>query len=130
MTTTVLRVLTEPEAIALGLVCNRIVPGSLATGAVDYIDRVARALSAAELRSLRGSIEELARTLDDQDGFAALATTAGFGWVRGLVIEAFYGDYAPADHTGPTGWQLIGFDAPQAVRLAKDWSFLDERAPR
>lgn len=124
------RVLTELEAIALALVCQRMVPDSVETGAVDYIDRVARALPASELRVLRASIAELARASDDTERFAALATTPAFGFVRGLVIEAYYGDYAPEGHTGPTGWQAIGFDAPQALRLAKDWSFLDERASR
>jgi hypothetical protein len=130
MTTTMPHVLTELEAIALAIVCERMVPGSVATGAVDYIDRIARALPAAALRDLRAAIVDLAQAADDDATFAALSTTPGFGWVRVLVIEAYYGDYAPEGQAGPTGWQAIGFDPPQAVRLAKDWSFLDARAPR
>jgi hypothetical protein len=123
-------VLTEVEAIALGLVCERLVPGSTATGAVEYIDRVARALPATELRALRAAIATLARASGDEVTFAEHVDTPAFGRVRGLVIEAYYGDYAPAGHAGPSGWEAIGFDAPQALRLRKDWSFLDERPPR
>lgn len=128
--TTAPRVFPESEAIALAVVCERMVPGSVGTGAVDYIDRVARALPAAELLALRAAIAELARAADSHDRFADQSTTPQFGWVRVLVIEAYYGDYAPAGHSGPTGWQAIGFAPPQAVRLAKDWSFLDERVSR
>jgi hypothetical protein len=123
-------VLTDLEAISLAVVCERMVPGSVEIGAVEYIDRVARALPAAELRYLRAAVAELARAADGDDSFAALAATPAFGWVRVLVIEAYYGDYAPEGHAGPTGWQAIGFDPPQAIRLAKDWSFLDERVSR
>jgi hypothetical protein len=130
MRSTVPRVLTDLEAVALAVVCDRMVPGSVETGAVDYIDRLARALPAAALRDLRASIAALASASHDEERFAALATTPAFGAVRRLVIEAYYGDYAPEGHAGPTGWQAIGFDAPQALRLAKDWSFLDERASR
>jgi hypothetical protein len=129
-TTTVPRVLTEPEAVALGVVCDRMIPGSARAGAVDYIDRIARALPAADLRSLRAAIAILARVADDDAAFGAEVGTVAFGTLRGLVIAAYYGDYTPDGYSGPTGWQAIGFDPPQAVRLRKDWSFLDERAPR
>jgi hypothetical protein len=121
------RVFTEFEAIALDLVCERIVPGSVATGAPDYVDRIAQARSAADFLRLRAAIAALAAAVDDDERFAELVTQRDSAEIRGLVIEAYYGDYAPPGHTGQTGWQAIGFNPPQASRLAKDWSFIDER---
>jgi len=122
-----LRVLTEVEEVALRLLCERIVPGSVETGAVDYIDRLAYAMPADELRTLRGAIAQVARAAGDEAGLERVVGSPAFGLLRSLIIEAYYGDYAPAGFEGTTGWQAIGFAPPQAARLAKDWSFLDRR---
>ncbi len=124
-----LRVLTEVEEVALRLLCERLVPGSVETGAVDYIDRLAYAMPADELRTLRGAIAELARAAADDGRFADLAASPSFGLLRSLAIEAYYGDYAPEGFEGTTGWQAIGFAPPAAPAGTKDWSFLDRRWP-
>lgn len=48
---------------------------------------------------------------------------------RNLAIEAYYGDYLAPGAPGPSGHEVIGFVPPQAVRLRKDWSFLDSTPP-
>ncbi len=122
-----LRVLTEVEGVALRLLCERIVPGSVETGAVDYVDRLAFAMPAEELRSLRSAIAEVARATADEAGFERIVGSPAFELLRGLVIEAYYGDYTPDGFDGVSGWQAIDFAPPGATRLAKDWRFLDRR---
>jgi choline dehydrogenase-like flavoprotein len=63
--------------------------------------------------------------LSNAEGVAGLTGTAAFGLLRRLAIEAYYGDYLPAGHTGPTPHETIGFTPPAAQRLRKDWTFLD-----
>ncbi|MFI6323606.1 GMC family oxidoreductase N-terminal domain-containing protein [Nonomuraea sp. NPDC050556] len=52
--------------------------------------------------------------------------TPEFDRVRSLVIEAYFGDYAAPEYSGPTGHDAIGFHPPQAVRLRKTWDFADD----
>jgi len=122
-----LRVLTEVEGVALRLLCERIVPGSVETGAVDYVDRLAFAMPAEELRSLRSAIAEVARATGDETAFERIVGSPSFELLRSLVIEAYYGDYTPDDFVGVSGWKAIDFAPPGAARLAKDWGFLDRR---
>ncbi len=124
-----LRVLTETEAVALRLLCERIVPGSAQTGAVDYIDRLAYAMPTDGLRRVRTAISELVRAVADDDRFESTVGSPSFALLRALVIEAYYGDYARDDYEGQTGWQAIGFAPPRAPVGRKDWSFLDRRWP-
>lgn len=80
-------------------ICDRLVPGSSAVGAADYLAE--RGVSPQDLSP----------------------GTPEFDRVRSLVIEAYYGDYAAAGSSGPTGHDAIGFHPPQAVRLRKTWDF-------
>ncbi|MEU6998438.1 GMC family oxidoreductase [Nonomuraea sp. NPDC046570] len=101
----------------MDLLCERLVPGAGRVGAAGYLARTARD---------RPEVAAAVATLTAADDLAALAGTPAFDLVRALAVEAYYGDYAAPGHTGPTGHDDIGFHPPQAARLRKDWSFLDE----
>lgn len=105
------------ERAVLARFCAAAVPGSAAV-AVSYVDRVAAPVGAA--------LDAVAPHLD---ALAAVTHTESFRYLRNLAVEAFYGDYAPPGHQGPTGHEVIGFAPPQATRLRKDWSFLDPPPP-
>lgn len=125
MSATTLRVLSAREADAASRICDRLVPGSAGIGVADYVDRVAAGLLPAGLSDLRRAIGELEPLADRADELAAAANTPAFGRLRALAVQAYYGDYLAPGNTGPTGHEVIGFAPPQALRLRKDWSFLD-----
>jgi choline dehydrogenase-like flavoprotein len=110
------------ERGVLTAACEAIVPGSAAIGAVDYIERGLRRMSSGQEDALHAAIGVIAgaRTPD------GLIGTQAFEVVRGLAIEAYYGDYLAPGAPGPGGHAAIGFHPPAAARLRKDWSFLDQ----
>ncbi|HWC78494.1 MAG TPA: GMC family oxidoreductase [Pseudonocardiaceae bacterium] len=112
----------------LDRVCALVVPGSADIRPAEYIRARLAGMSAAEEDALHAAIGLLAGVSDER-GLAALTDGAAFELVRRLGIEAYYGDFAPPGHTGPTGHDAIGFDTPQTRQLHKDWSFLGEPAP-
>lgn len=112
----------------LARMCELLVPGSAGIRPDDYIARAVAGMSADEDDALHAAIGVTAG-VGDAAALAGLAGTAAFQLLRRLAIEAYYGDYAPPGHAGPTGHDDIGFAAPQARRLRKDWSFLAEREP-
>ncbi|MDN3357363.1 GMC family oxidoreductase [Actinomadura sp. DC4] len=115
------------ETRVLADLCESLVPGSHAIGPEHYIAQAVAGMSPGEEDALHAAIGLLAPTVGQgADGLAPLARSAAFALVRRLAIEAYYGDFAVSGHTGPTGWDDIGFDPPQARRLNKDWSFLTE----
>ncbi len=118
------------ETRVLAELCELMVPGSRPIGPEHYIARAVAGMSEAEEDSLHAAIGLLSPAVrQGRDGLAPLAGSSAFALVRRLAIEAYYGDFARDGHTGPTGWDDIGFDAPQARRLRKDWSFLTEPPP-
>jgi len=110
------------QAAVLAQLCELIVPGSVATGAPAYIQRAILGMSPAEEDRVHAAIGLLAA--GDPGGLDRLTGTAAFALLRRLAIEAYYGDFTPSDHTGPTPHETIGFTPPAAARLRKDWSFL------
>jgi choline dehydrogenase-like flavoprotein len=113
------------ETRVLASLCESLVPGSGAIGPEHYIAQAVAGMSQSEEDDLHAAIGLLAPTVGQgADGIAPLARSTAFTLVRRLAIEAYYGDFAVPGHTGPTGWDDIGFDPPQARRLHKDWSFL------
>lgn len=117
------------ESRVLADLCELIVPGSRAVGPEQYIAQAVAGMSDRDEDELHAAIGLLAPAARGEDALGRLTGTAAFALVRGLAVEAYYGDYAPPGYTGPTGWDAIGFDHPQARRLRKDWSFLTEPPP-
>jgi hypothetical protein len=118
-------VLSEDQAATLARLCEAVVPGSQAVSPVLYLDSVASAWPAEQRGVLLAVLDELADPA--AAGPAALAEvqfSPGFQLVRALAIEAYYSDFRPPGHTGPTAWDEIDFNSPLARRLDKDWSFL------
>ncbi|TCO54818.1 GMC family oxidoreductase N-terminal domain-containing protein [Actinocrispum wychmicini] len=113
------------EADVVNRACELLVPGSAAVRPDRYLASVLPALSRAEEDAVRSAIGVLAG-VTDTFAMARLAGGAAFDRLRRVAIEAFYGDYAPPEHPGPTGHEVIGFAPPQAVRVRKDWRFLSE----
>ena len=62
--------------------------------------------------------------LQGSDALAEQVKTPEFGFVRALVIEAYYSDFVAPGRDGPGAWSEIDFNSPLATRLAKDWSWL------
>ncbi|MPZ84592.1 MAG: hypothetical protein GEV28_31090 [Actinophytocola sp.] len=123
-----MHVLGDQELAVLARFCELAVPGSAAIGPVSYVERVLAGMPPAEEDAVHAAIGLVATCLDSADSLARIAHTEAFGLLRGLAVEAFYGDYAAPGHTGPTGHDVIDFAPPQARRLRKDWSFLDPAA--
>lgn len=109
------------QAGVLTDLCERIVPGSSA-GAVEYIERAASGMTPAEEDRVHAAIGLL--NASGSAGLGRMLGTSAFALVRRLAIEAFYGDFTPAGHQGPTPHETIGFTPPAARRLRKDWTFL------
>jgi choline dehydrogenase-like flavoprotein len=119
--------MSSGETRVLAELCELLVPGSRAIGPERYIAQAVAGMSHSEEDDLHAAIGLLAPAVrEGADGLTPLARSAAFALVRRLAIEAYYGDFAVPGHTGPTGWDDIGFDAPQARRLRKNWSFLTE----
>ncbi|MFG1925841.1 FAD-dependent oxidoreductase [Cryptosporangium sp. NPDC048952] len=111
------------QAAVLAELCDAIVPGSVATGALEYIERAVGGMSAAEEDRLHAAIGLLST-----GDLGRLTGTAAFALVRRLAIEAYYGDFTPPGYTGPTPHETIGFTPPAAAHLRKDWTFLGRPA--
>lgn len=103
--------------------CELVVPGSSAIDPVSYVERVLAGSPPSEEDRIHAALGLVARYLHAPE---RIADTNGFQLLRTLAVEAFYGDYTPPHHLGPTGHELIGYAPPQATRLKKDWSFLGE----
>ncbi|MBO2449435.1 GMC family oxidoreductase [Actinomadura barringtoniae] len=121
-------VLSPAEAAVLADLCELVVPGSSAIGPELYIELAIAGMPQRTEDDLHAAIGLLA-SITRPEALAPLTATAAFGLVRRLAIEAYYGGFAAPDHSGPTGWDEIDFNAPQARRLARDWSFLAEPEP-
>lgn len=109
------------EAATLARFCELVVPGSTIIDPVSYVELVLAGLPAETEDRVHAAIGLVARYLDAPQ---RIADTEGFQLLRTLAIEAFYGDFAPSGHVGPTGHELIDYAPPQATRLKKDWTFL------
>lgn len=121
------QILGSQEAVVLTRLCELVVPGSVRIGPVGYVERVLAGMSEADEDAVHSAIGVVASCLDSDDSLALVADTEAFLLLRRLAIEAFYGDFVEPGHTGPTGHDVIDFNAPQARRVRKDWSFLDPR---
>ena len=123
-------VLGDEETAVLARFCELAVPGSTGIGPVSYVERVLAGMPPAEEDAVHAAIGLVATCLDaGADSLARIAHTEAFALLRGLAVEAFYGDYAEPGQPGPTGHEVIGFAPPQAARLRKNWSFLDCAPP-
>jgi choline dehydrogenase-like flavoprotein len=117
--------LSAGQRRVLARVCELLVPGSAVIRPDEYIARVLTGMRPDEEDAVHAAIGVTA-SVTDTSALAGLVGTSAFELVRRLAVEAYYGDFAPAGHTGPTGHDVIGFAPPQARRLRKDWSFLGE----
>ena len=118
-----LQALDAERAAALERLCELFVPGSSRVGPVAYIDASLAALPPEVQGAAIASIDALAGATD-ADALAEHAATPAFGFIRALVVEAFYSDFIAPGAAGPGAWSEIDFNSPLATRLAKDWSYL------
>jgi hypothetical protein len=112
---TALRALDDGQARMVQSVCDVIVPGSARVGPEVYIDAL---LAGMDDGARAATIAEFAAVADGDRG------SPGFMHVRALCIEAFYSDFVAPGIEATSAWQEIDFSTPQAMRLAKDWSYL------
>jgi hypothetical protein len=120
-----LRALDEARAAAVESLCELIVPGSGRVGPVVYVDALIAGMPPPVRDGALASIDALApAAAQGADALAEQAQTPEFGFVRALVIEAYYSDFVAPGKDGPGAWAEIDFNSPLATRLAKDWSWL------
>ena len=120
-----LRVLDEQRAAAMEALCELIVPGSGRAGPVVYVDALIAGMPSPVRDGALASIDALApAAAEGAEALAEQAQTPEFGFVRALVIEAYYSDFVAPGKDGPGAWAEIDFNSPLATRLAKDWSWL------
>jgi hypothetical protein len=105
--------------------CELIVPGSSRVGPVVYVDALVTGMPPPVQEGALAAIDALApAAAAGADALAEQVNTPEFGFVRALVIEAYYSDFVAPGKEGPGAWAEIDFNSPQATRLAKDWSYL------
>jgi hypothetical protein len=105
--------------------CELIVPGSSRVGPVVYVDALVTGMPPPVQEGALAAIDALApAAAAGADALAEHVNTPEFGFVRALVIEAYYSDFVAPGKDGPGAWAEIDFNSPQATRLAKDWSYL------
>jgi hypothetical protein len=120
-----LRALDEARAAAVESLCELIVPGSGRVGPVVYVDALVAGMPPPVRDGALASIDALApAAAQGAEALAEQAQTPEFGFVRALVIEAYYSDFVAPGKDGPGAWAEIDFNSPLATRLAKDWSWL------
>jgi hypothetical protein len=118
-----LKTLDEQRAGAVEALCELIVPGSGSVGPVVYIDAALTGMPPGMREFALAAIDALApAAAQGADALAEQAQTPEFGFVRALVIEAYYSDFVAPGMAGPGAWEAIDFNSPLATRLAKDWS--------
>ena len=74
-------------------------PGSTVIDLVSYVEHELVGASVAEDDRIHAAIGLVGRHLD---ALERIVDTAGFQLLRKLAVEAFYGDYTPPGHVGPT----------------------------
>jgi hypothetical protein len=115
------------RAAVLQSLCDAIVPGSARVGPLVYIDALMSRMAAAEREAVRASIDALSEpAAGGGRALAAHALTPAFLQIRALAIEAFYSDFVAPGAPGPGAYEEIDFHSPLALRVAKDWSYLDD----
>jgi hypothetical protein len=92
---------------------------------VVYVDALVTGMPPPVQEGALAAIDALApAAAAGADALAEQVNTPEFGFVRALVIEAYYSDFVAPGKEGPGAWAEIDFNSPQATRLAKDWSYL------
>ena len=120
-----LKTLDEERAGAVETLCELIVPGSGSVGPVVYVDAALTGMPPGMREFALAAIDALApAAAQGADALAAQAQTPEFGFVRALVIEAYYSDFVAPGKEGPGAWEAIDFNSPLATRIAKDWSYM------
>ncbi len=120
-----LKTLDEERAGAVETLCELIVPGSASVGPVVYVDAALTGMPPGMRDFALAAIDALApAAAQGVDALAAQAQTPEFGFVRALVIEAYYSDFVAPGKDGPGAYEAIDFNSPLATRVAKDWSYM------
>jgi hypothetical protein len=120
-----LKTLDEERAGAVETLCELIVPGSGSVGPVVYVDATLAGMPPGMREFALAAIDALApAAAQGADALAAQAQTPEFGFVRALVIEAYYSDFVAPGKDGPGAYEAIDFNSPLATRVAKDWSYM------
>jgi gluconate 2-dehydrogenase gamma chain len=124
------------------------VPGAVATGGVEYVERIFRKELAPELTVFRDALRALDAAAVSKGvaaGFAALAPEVQDDWLarmeRGelnalaplltptfferllnLAAEGFYADPAQGGNQGAVSWQMMGYDPRIPGRTTAEWA--------
>jgi len=121
-----LRNLDDRRAAVLEELCEAIVPGSGRIAPVVYIDAIMSEMPPPQREAVAQSIDALAEAAPDgAEALKPLATTPAFQFIRALAIEAFYSDFQAPGAPGPSAYEEIDFHSPLAMRIKKDWSYLE-----
>ena len=114
-------------------------PGAIPAGAVEYVGQALAGDDAHLLPAYVAGLTSLDATARDRHGaaFAGLAAAeqdallselelepgasgAFFELVRRHVFQGMFGDPAYGGNRGRVGWELLGYDGPQAVWTAAE----------
>jgi hypothetical protein len=118
-------VLSDDEAEIVARVCELVVPGSAKVGPEVYVDAAAADWPEERQEQLRAAIAAMAPVREEGETFLALhQDDPEFHLLRAMAIDGYYSDFARPGYDGPTAWDDVGFNSPQALRLRKDWSYL------
>lgn len=117
--------LDEVQGALLRAFCDAVVPGSAVTGPEHYLAGLLAALSTGPSEGLEAALSQARGWMADSVPLSEVAGTPEFGWLRALVIEAYYSGYRAPDAPGPDGWEVTGFgEAPMARIAVRDFSYL------
>ena len=143
------------ERRTLSAVLDRLIPaddvaGAVASGGVEYVERIFRKELAPELELFREALRSLDETVATKSGkgiagFAGLSPVAQDEWLRkmesgalkelapllsptfferllNLAAEGFYADPLQGGNRGAVSWRMMGYDPRIPGRTTADWA--------
>lgn len=117
--------LDEDQRVSLRAFCDAVVPGSAVTGPEVYLQGLVDTLPPGPREGLQAALTQAMAWMDEGVGLAEAAGTLEFGWLRALVIEAYYSGFLAPGALGPDGWAVTGFgEAPMAKMSVRDFTYL------
>lgn len=117
--------MTTTDHALLREFCDQMVPGSADVGAEQYLLGLRDAMPAGPQEALTQALATATGWIAAETPLADVSATPEFGWLRALVLEAYYSGYCAPGSPGPDGWAVTGFgEAPMAKVANRDFSYL------